>query len=157
MTNEKKQEYTIRMTQSNRTGLLVTIYDLFLEYIKDAKESLDAGDKEGFKTAIGNAQPVLSELVSVLDFQYEISFQLLEVYRYCSRCLATALGKGDAEELAGAAVSISNIRKAFYEISLHDNSPKLMKNSQKIYAGLTYGKGDLVETATGGTSRGFLV
>lgn len=155
MTNEKKQEFTMRMTQSNRTELIVAIYDLFLEYMKDAKESFSAGDMEEFRRAVSNAQPVISELSSCLDFKYDISFQLQEIYRYCSRCLASALGKEDPKELEGAVISITNIRKAYYEISLNDKSPALMQNSQKVYAGLTYGKGSLNETTADNPSRGF--
>ncbi len=155
MTNEKKQEFTMRMTQSNRTELLVTIYDLFLEYMKDAKEAYAAGNMEEFRRAISNAQPVISELVSCLDFKYDIAYQLGEIYRYCNRCLSAALSKEDPEELKGAIISITNIRKGYYEISLRDNSPKLMQNSQKVYAGLTYGRGSLNEMTNDNPSRGF--
>lgn len=156
MTKEKKQEFTMRMTQANRTELLVTIYDLFLEYMKDAKEAHEEGDMEAFRNAVNNAQPVITELVSTLDYQYELSYQLLEIYRYCNRCMAAALRDGNPAELAGAALSITNIRKAYYQLSLEDHSPALMRNSQKVYAGLTYGRGELTETMSVGSSRGYL-
>ncbi len=145
----------MRMTQSNRTELLVVIYDLFLEYMKDAKDAYEAGEKDEFRRALSNAQPVLSELISCLDFKYDIAYQLLEIYRYCNRCIASALGKEDAGELKGAVISITNIRKGYYEISLKDKSPQLMKNSQKVYAGLTYGRSSLSETINDNPQRGF--
>lgn len=155
MTKEKKQEFTMRMTQANRTELIVVIYDLFLEYMKDAKEAHAAGDKVAFREAISHAQPVLSELISCLDFKYEISYQLQEIYRYCGRCLAAALSKEDPEELKGAVISINNLRTGFFEVSKNDKSPTLMKNSQKVYAGLTYGRDSLNESLNDNPSRGY--
>lgn len=156
MDSAKKQEFTMRMTQSNRTELLVVIYDLFLEYMKEAKEYGQQNDTQSFRQAVANGQPVLAELISCLDFQYEISYQLLEIYRYCGSCLATALSKNDFTELEGAILSITNIRKAYYEISLKDESAPLMQNSQKVYAGLTYGKNNLNEVSNESGNRGFL-
>lgn len=146
----------MRMTQSNRTELLVVIYDLFLEYIKEAYECEKKQDVDGFRTAVSNAQPILAELIGCLDFQYEISKELLEIYKYCNRTLSSALRSNSGEELKGAEIAITNIRKAYYEISLTDDSAPLMQNSQKVYAGLTYGKNNLNEISNESGNRGFL-
>ena len=154
MDKAKKQEFTLRMSQANRTGLLVAIYDLFLEYMKDAKA---ASDQAAFRDAVSNAQPVISELISALDFKYQLSAELLNIYKYCNECLAKALRSRDYKDLEGAIISIENIRAAFYEISLTDDSPALMTNSEKVYAGMTYGRNDVNEVTGGSLNRGYLV
>lgn len=157
MDKSKKQEFTMRMTQANRTQLIVVIYDLFLEYMKDAREAVDREDIHDFRQAVSYAQPVISELISVLDFKYPISKELFRVYKYCNECLAAALISNDMAKLDGAVISIENLRKAFYEISLKDDSPVLMQNSQKVYAGLTYGRDDINEVMQEENSRGFYI
>lgn len=153
----KKQEFIMRMTQANRTQLIVVIYDVFLEYMKDAQEAVDRGNIPAFRQAISNAQPVISELISVLDFKYPIARELFRIYRYCNECLAAALISNDPARLDSAVKAIEKLRKAFYEISLKDDSPVLMQNSQKVYAGLTYGRSDVNETMEEQSTRGFFI
>ena len=39
MTNEKKQEYTRKITQANGTGLVVILYDMTLTFLEDAEKA----------------------------------------------------------------------------------------------------------------------
>ena len=54
MTNEKKQEFTLRVSQANKTEMLVIIYDIFLEYLEDAKKAKEKDDKDAILLAIKN-------------------------------------------------------------------------------------------------------
>ena len=49
MTKAEIQEYTLRITQGNRTDLIVTTYDIILKYIADASEELKKQDKKKYK------------------------------------------------------------------------------------------------------------
>ena len=45
MQKEKIQEFTRRVSQDNRTSLIVTMYDIMLTYLDEAKAALDAEDR----------------------------------------------------------------------------------------------------------------
>ena len=40
MTKECKQQFTLRITQANKTELIVILYEMLLAYTQDAKISL---------------------------------------------------------------------------------------------------------------------
>ena len=41
MTKEQKQEFTRRISQANKSGMIVILYDIFLAYIQDALDERD--------------------------------------------------------------------------------------------------------------------
>lgn len=47
MTRELKQEYTLRITQANKTQLITILYEMALLYVDEAKAALAAGDRPG--------------------------------------------------------------------------------------------------------------
>ena len=118
----------------------------FFAYIEDAKEAYDNKEWENYKTALRNATKAVSELMSSLDFSYELAGELYRIYVFCRETLAKA------ESL------MNKLYTAFAEVMKEDTSAPLMRNTQQVYAGYTYGKNDLVETYQDlDTSRGFLV
>ena len=56
MKQEQVQIFTRRISQSNKSGLVVIVFDIIFAYIKEAKECLSADDYEGFKEALKKAQ-----------------------------------------------------------------------------------------------------
>lgn len=158
MNKEKKQEFTIRITNANRSELVVILYDMILTYLEDAQNYLKEDKVDLFCDEVKKAQECVRELISALDMQYEISSELARLYLYVSRTMTRSLIKADGELLDGAEMVIRGLRKSFVEVAKQDNSPALMGNAQEIYAGLTYGKNSLNENLSdqGGT-RGFFV
>ncbi len=140
MDKEKMQEYTLRITQSNRTQLVVVIYDIILSYIEDAKSCHQSSDWDGFEEAVKKASDFVKELVGALDFQYEISKQLFSLYLYANKCLNLARSRRDVEEFKGVEVVIKGLKQSFEIIAETDTSGPVMKNTQTVYEGFTYGK-----------------
>ncbi len=140
MKQEKIQEYTLRITQSNRTQLVVIIYELILAYTEEAKECHKAEDLDGFVEAIDKASGFIKELVGALDFQYDISRQLYSLYLYSNRCLNSARRTKQTEELKGIEIVIKGLKESFETIAKTDTSGPIMKNTQAVYEGFTYGK-----------------
>lgn len=145
MTNERKQEFTRKISNSNRTGLILVLYEMFFEYIKDAKEARKSESWEIYKNAVRQADAVLRELSDVLNFQYELSKDLYQIYTYCRRRLAVAMYRRTEEELNETEIHMNKLYGAFQEVAQQDTSEVLMKNTQKVYAGMTYQKGVLAE------------
>ena len=90
MTKAEIQEYTLRITQGNRTDLIVTTYDIILKYIADASEELKKQDKKKYKWNIKKANEFIAQLMGALDLQYEVSLQLFQLYRFAQKRLIEA-------------------------------------------------------------------
>ena len=46
MTDEAKKEFTLRISQANKSQMVVIIYEILLEHLQDAQAAVLAGDKE---------------------------------------------------------------------------------------------------------------
>ena len=157
MTKELKQQFTLRITQANKTELIVILYDMILEYIEEAKEAHKNGTRADFHDAIRKIRNCNQELIASLNLEYEPAMNLLSLYIYVNRELVHADVRGEKKPLEHVEMVISGLKEAYETIAVQDTSDAVMQNTQTIYAGLTYGKRDLTENmADQGANRGFL-
>lgn len=158
MNKEKKQEFTARITNANRSQLVVILYDMIFTYIEDAEKFYADNKKEFCTEELKKARDCVKELISALDMQYEISSQLSKLYLFVNRSLTKCIFKYDEELIQSVKRIMDKLGEGFKEVAKQDDSPVLMANTQEIYAGLTYGKTSLNENlADEGASRGFFV
>ncbi len=158
MKKEQIGDFTRRISQCNKGGLIVVMYDIFFTYAGDAKEALTAGDSEAYKNGLRGAQRTLDELIDALDFSYDLAGELYSIYVFCRNLLAKAMYKRTQEEICQAVHLMQNLYDAFCQVAEADTSAPLMQNAQQVYAGYTYGRDELVETCRNmDTKRGFLV
>lgn len=156
MTNELKQEYTLKISQANKTQLIVILYELLLHYVGEAREAFAKEERRECRIAIKRARNCVNELMASLNFDYELAVHFLELYLYVNRELTTADIRFQAESLDHVDKVIKALHEAYESIAGEDESEPVMKNVQTVYAGLTYGKNTLTENlADQGTSRGF--
>ncbi len=156
MTKECKQQFTLRITQANKTEMIVILYEMFLIYTGDAKESLKAEDITEFRENIRKAKGCMDELIHSLNLEYELAARLLSLYLYCNREIMKADIRKEEEGLVHAELVIEKLRTAYEELAKQDESGPVMQNSQTVYAGLTYGRNSLSEDmADQGVNRGF--
>lgn len=157
MTQEKKQEFTRRLSCCNRGEMIVIIYDILFAYLDDGIQAKEAGNYEDFKKAVGLSQQVICRLMDDLDFSYEISNSLFSEYQFVNQLLSMAICKNTSKNLCDAKKVLKNLYDAFVEVSRQDTSEPLMSNTQQVVAGMTYQKGSLTETLQDSeSSRGFL-
>ena len=157
MDKNKQKDFARRISQANRTEMVVITYDIITEEIDCALKAIADGNKDESQAALKSAQRFLGELMSVLDYKYEISVRLLSLYEYVQRILVSSDISGEDRGLSDAKNVIAGLRKSFAEIAKNDDSGAVMQNSQNVYAGLTYGRGSLNETdISDGSNRGFL-
>ncbi|NBJ94198.1 flagellar export chaperone FliS [Parablautia muri] len=158
MTKELKQQYTLKITQANKTQLVVILYEMLLVYIEDAEKAHGNGDRSGFRSGIRKAEGCLRELMASLHFEYEPAMNLLQLYLYANRELAKADIRNSVEELQHVKMVMNKLHDAYEKLSEQDVSGPVMANTQTVYAGLTYGKNSLTESlADQGSNRGFRV
>lgn len=158
MTDEKKKEFTRRLTQCNSSQMIVIQYDIFFAYLEDALETFEEGG-EPFRQAVGHADAVLVRLQDSLDFKYEIAKQLYPLYTYSRRQLALAQATHKKKQITNARNVMMKLYDAFAQIAAEDTSEPVMHNTQAVYAGFTYGKHAINEEMIDDSqqSRGFLV
>ena len=130
MKNELKQELTRRLCACNNGGLVLVMYDIYFGFSDDVKNALVSEDREALRKGVSDVQAALDELMGALDFKYPLAGQLYPLYSYCKRLFSTA--------------------------AADDKSAPLMDNAQKVYAGMTYGRGRLTESFINDDNRGFL-
>lgn len=156
MTKECKQQFTLRITQANKTELIVILYEMILEYLNEAKEELAAGQVLAYREALRKVRGCLRELNLSLNLDYELAARLLSLYMYCNRELTKADIRKEEEPLEHVRMVIEKLLEAYRELAKQDTSAPVMQNSQTVYAGLTYDKNKLSENmADQGTNRGF--
>lgn len=145
MKKEKIQSYSARVTQANRTELLVIMYEIIQEELTAALDCFEESDMEGFDIALKNGQKFLGELMGTLNYEYVISYQLMSLYKFVNKTIIEGRIRQQIDHLVECIGIIENIKKGFEEIVKEDTSGPLMENVQKLYAGLTYGKASLNE------------
>lgn len=157
MIQEKKQEFTRRLSCCNRGEMIVIMYDILFTYLDDGIRANEDGDYEEFKRSVGHAQQVIGRLMDGLDFSYEIAGSLYAEYRFVRQLISMAVCKNTSQNLRDAKRVLKNLYDAFKEASKQDTSEPLMEHAQQVVAGMTYQKGSLTETLQGSeSSRGFL-
>lgn len=158
MTKELKQEYTRKITQANKTQLITILYEMLLIYVEEAGEAHKAGDRGDFREGIRKARGCLDELISSLNFDYELSMNFLQLYLYVNRELVRAEVRNAEEPLENVNKVIKGLHGAYVKLNEMDTSGPVMENVQTVYAGLTYGRNNLNENlADQGINRGFRV
>ena len=99
MQKEKIQEYTRRISQDNRSELIVTMYDIMSTYFEDAEAAFHVDENEAFKANIRNVDKVLVQLMESLNFKYKPADTLYALYVYCREELAKSMMKHDLDGL----------------------------------------------------------
>lgn len=158
MTRELKQEYTLRITQANKTQLITILYEMALLYVDEAEEALVAGNRTDLKNAVRRIQGCMCELMDSLHMEYEVAQNLLQLYLYVNREVAAAALHENVENLEHVRPVLKKLASAYRQIETQDMTGPVMGNAQTVYAGLTYGKDTLTESmADPSANRGFCV
>lgn len=158
MKKEQIQDFTRRISQCNKGGLIVLMYEICFAYFEEAEEAFEKKDWDGYKTALRNGERAIDELMGALDFSYDLAKDLYRIYVFCRDSLAKSMYKRDTADLRNAARLMKKLYSGFVAAAEQDTSPPLMKNTQQVVAGYTYGRDDLIEACQEfDQSRGFLV
>lgn len=156
MTDQKKQEFTLRISQANQSQLVVILYELFFYYVEQAETSFTEGDMSGYVNGLNRAHDCLNELIASLRYEQELAQTLLKFYFYVSARIGAAIGSRKTELLKDPKRLMMRHYEIYKRDAQNDTSGPVMGHAQTVYAGLTYGKNDLiVNREDGNGSRGF--
>ncbi len=158
MDNSLKKDFTRRLSQCNQGEMIVIMYDIFFAYTNDIELALENGDRQALKASVRGAQRTLDELIGALNFSYEIAKNLHALYVFCKNELAKVLYQMRADGVNEAKKIMGRLHGAFIEAAGQDRSSPLMRNTQQVYAGITYGRAVLNESYIElDNQRGFFV
>jgi flagellar protein FliS len=156
MNKDKISAFTLKIASSNGTGLITILYDIYEEYESDAIDQFEAGQVDDAIAALKKCSEVVSHLQKDLNFDYKVSENLYALYDYVKRNVAKSIYKANAEGLLEAKKVMDELGEAFEQIAKEDKSAPLMRNTQAVMAGATYGRNSLNENIMGDQdSRGF--
>ena len=157
MQKEQIQEFTSKITLSNRTGLTVVTYEILFAYLSDAKNALKEERWDDYKPSIRKALKCITELMETLNFTYDLSMELYRIYGYAKELLAKAMYKRSETEIMECETLLRMLYGSFVKVAETDKSPILMQNTEQVYAGYTYGRKDVNSSLDINPSRGFFV
>lgn len=154
MDSDLKREFTARIAQANKSELVVILFEMFAYCLDESENFFEDNDREKGVYYIKQAQGCLCELRGSLDFKYPISANLAELYRFVNMKLATGMARREPVEFEAIRGVMMGLQESFSKIAKEDNTKPVMENTQKLYAGLTYGRGTLNEVITSGNEPG---
>ena len=157
MDNSLKQEFTRRLSQCNNGEMIVIMYDIVFAYMDEAKAAYAANSYEDYKNAVKKSQGAIDTLIGALNFRFPIAKDLHKLYVYAKNCLAKAIYQNRTDGIEEAEKILKRLYASFCEAAKSDTSGPLMRNTQKVYAGMTYGRNSLNENCYEDSHRGFFV
>lgn len=140
MTKEEINQFSMRISQSNRTQIVVITYEIIINYLDSARDSFDNSNVTDFVRNVRKARQFVNELSSALDFRYKISFELMNLYMFANECLLKSELRREDVNLEVVRDMMIKLRDSFETVSKQDNSKPVMQVREKVYEGLTYGK-----------------
>lgn len=157
MTKEQINEFTLRTTQSNHSGLVLVLFDMEKVYLDDSLEAFADEDIEGYLKNLELAKRVHNELMDCINPKDPLGKKMLSVLRFIYGRFISSYIKKEPQELDRCQNMMYKFREAFSHIHDLDEDEPVMKNAHQVYAGLTYGKGTLNESIQGTdySNRGF--
>ena len=157
MTFEKKQEYTLKITQANKTQMITIIYEMVMDYLEEAMDEISIGKKAEGTRSLMKAQNCIDELLHSLNLKYELARNLREIYMFSKKELLVAGATYSLHRIWRVLKNFRSLHEAYVQLEKEDDSKQIMGNTQKVYAGLTYGRYSLNEDVTAyGMNRGLM-
>ncbi|KTD83841.1 flagellar export chaperone FliS [Paenibacillus etheri] len=102
---------------STPAQLVVMLYDGAIRFVRTAMDGLSKQDYEKTSLNFGKAQTIISELMSTLDYSYEISNNLYSLYEYTNFLLVEANIRKSPEKAEEAIGYLTELRETWLQAS----------------------------------------
>lgn len=158
MTKEQIQEFTLRTSQANHSGLILVLFDIVHVYMEDALKAYNQDNINAYLKNIELAKKAHNELMDCINSSDALGRRVLAILRFIYKKMVESSVKRIPQELDRCDEMMDNLRVCFVRLHELDDDGPIMRNTHQVYAGLTYGKGVLNESVQGAYSnRGFTV
>lgn len=158
MTQEKKQEFTLKITQANKTQMITILYEIIIDYLDEAIDEFSIGKKDEGRACILKAQNCIDELTRSVNLETELGRMFHKIYIFSKKELMVAGVNTNIHKIWRVKKNFESLHEAYLELEKNDTSGPMMDNTEKVYAGLTYGKYSLNEDVSAvSMNRGYMV
>lgn len=151
MTDEQMNVYKMRITQAGIAEMTVVMLEMEMQWIEEALEAYQTQNTEEFLACVKKAQAVQVELMNVMNMENQTAVEVYSVFAFINKQLILAKIKRMPLDIERCKKMLEKYHASFQAIAGTDHGGKVMVQSEKVYAGLTYGTGGLVENSMGGT------
>lgn len=151
MTDEQMNVYKMRITQAGIGEMTLIMLEMEMQWMADALEAYYTQDTEEFVRCVEKAQSVQVELMNVLNMENKVAVDVYSVFAFINKELIRAKIKKEPLDMERHRKLLERYYNSFKMVAKTDTLGPVMMQSEKVYAGLTYGSGGLVESSTGGT------
>ena len=102
---------------ANPVELIVLLYDGCIKQLRTAAVAIEDRRYPQANTSLQKAQEIIMELVNSLDFNYEISDQLLSLYDFMLNEIVEINLHKETDRIDGIIEVLSSLRQAWNEIA----------------------------------------
>lgn len=158
MTKEDINQYTLRISQANHSQYVVIVYDIILQLLEEMNIAKQNERMEEYQHDLQKIKVLLQELIQGMNMEDATGREVVSLYLYVHKILVQAAFHPEQADLAEVQQIMEKLKVGFEHLTKVDNDGPMMQNTEKVYAGLTYGKGCLNEVKMNSSeSRGFTV
>jgi len=150
MTAEEMDIYKMRISQAGVAELAIVMLEMEMQWIDEAVAAFEKKNMEEYEDIISKAQSTQVELMNVLNMENTVAVDMYSVFVFINKLLIESKIKRQPQDLVRCREMLAKFHKSIQAIAYTDTGGPVMKQSEKIYAGLTYGEHGLVEHGTGG-------
>ncbi len=150
MTDEQMNVYKMRIAQAGIGDMTVVMLEMEMQWIEEALEAHKKQDMIAFISCLEKARIVQVELMNVINVKNKVGLDVYSIFAFVNKELIQAKIKRKPLDLERCKGMLEKLHRSFLEVAKTDREGPVMARSEKIYAGLTYGAGGLVESSTGG-------
>lgn len=150
MTVEEMNIYKMRISQAGIAELTVVMLEMEMQWIKEALDFYENSDMDSFLEAVNKAQSTQVELMNVMNMDNAVATDVYSIFAFVNRQLIEAKIKRQPLDLSRCKRMLERLHESFQKIVSTDTAGPIMLQSEKVYAGLTYGSGGLMENSVGG-------
>ncbi|MDE6433333.1 MAG: flagellar protein FliS [Lachnospiraceae bacterium] len=150
MTAEEMNVYKMRITQAGVAEYTIVMLEMEMQWIDEAVTAFEQGNMDEYEDDISKAQSTQVELMNVLNMENAVAVDMYSVFVFINKLLIQSKIKRQPQELGRCRAMLAKFHKSLKAIADTDTAGPMMEQSEKIYAGLTYGAHGLVENSMGG-------
>lgn len=145
-----KEDYVALVSTATPLRLVIINNELIIQNLHEAREYIDDGNFEKFEWHIKRSQEFLMLLMNSLDMTFNISADLMEIYRYVNKLLIQARIKKDGDLVCDGCDILGSLLDSWrmlekLEAKNPDNQKLVIENAEQLIAGITYKDGKLIE------------
>lgn len=116
MSNAYEKYKTQEVSMASPMALIVMLYNGCIKQLKLSRMAIEKKEYEEANSILKKAQDILTELMSSLDFKYEISNNLMALYRFMYGEIVRINASKNAEKIAPVISILSDLRDAWVKV-----------------------------------------